>query len=45
MEQMIDRMFQDMDTDHDGRISKAEWMAFQEKQFRLVNDHRLRRWL
>jgi hypothetical protein len=37
MEQMIDRMFQDMDTNHDGRISKAEWMAFQEKQFRLIN--------
>ncbi len=37
MEQMIDRMFQDMDTNHDGRISKSEWMAFQEKQFRLLD--------
>ena len=34
MEQMIDRMFQDMDTNHDGRISESEWMAFHEKQFR-----------
>ena len=37
MEQMIDRMFQDMDTNHDGRISKSEWMAFYEKQFRLLD--------
>ena len=34
MEQMIDRMFQDMDTDHDGKISKKEWMDFHEKQFK-----------
>lgn len=37
MEHMIDMMFQDMDTNHDGRISKGEWMAFQEKQFNLIN--------
>jgi hypothetical protein len=37
MEQMIDRMFQDMDTNRDGRISKSEWMAFQEKQFDLLD--------
>jgi hypothetical protein len=34
MEQMLDRMFQEMDTDHDGKISKKEWMDFQEKQFK-----------
>jgi hypothetical protein len=37
MEQMIDMMFRDMDTNHDGKISKSEWMAFQEKQFRLLD--------
>ena len=37
MESMIDMMFRDMDTNHDGKISKAEWMAFQEKQFRLLD--------
>lgn len=37
MEQMIDRMFQDLDTNHDGRISESEWMAFYEKQFRLLD--------
>ncbi|MGO9020665.1 MAG: hypothetical protein ACLQVJ_20175 [Syntrophobacteraceae bacterium] len=37
MEHMIDMMFQDMDTNHDGRISKAEWMAFQEKQFKMLD--------
>jgi Ca2+-binding EF-hand superfamily protein len=37
MERMIDMMLQDMDTNHDGRISKSEWMAFQEKQFRLLD--------
>jgi len=33
MEQMIDMMFRDMDTNHDGKISKSEWMSFYEKQF------------
>ena len=37
MEQVIDRIFQDMDTNHTGRISKSEWMAFHEKQFRLLD--------
>jgi hypothetical protein len=37
MEQMIDMMFQDMDTNHDGKISKSEWMAFYEKQFRQLD--------
>jgi len=33
-EHAIDMMFREMDTDHDGKISKKEWMAFQEKQFK-----------
>ncbi len=37
MEQMIDMMFQDMDTNHDGRISKSEWMSFYDKQFRKLD--------
>ena len=37
MEQMIDMMFQDMDTNHDGKISKTEWMAFYDKQFRQLD--------
>ncbi|MGO9553400.1 MAG: hypothetical protein ACLP2U_00020 [Syntrophobacteraceae bacterium] len=37
MERAIDMMFRAMDTDHDGTISKKEWMAFQEKQFNLIN--------
>jgi len=37
MEQAIDGMFREMDTDHDGRISKSEWMAFQEKQFKRLD--------
>jgi Ca2+-binding EF-hand superfamily protein len=37
MEQAIDMMFREMDTDHDGKISKKEWMDFQEKQFRLID--------
>ncbi|MFZ0931012.1 MAG: EF-hand domain-containing protein [Syntrophobacteraceae bacterium] len=37
MEQAIDMMFREMDTDHDGKISKAEWMAFQEKQFKMLD--------
>ena len=30
-------MFREMDTDHDGKISKSEWMAFQEKQFNRID--------
>ena len=37
MEHMIDMMFQDMDTNHDGRISASEWMTFQEKQFKRLD--------
>ena len=37
IEQMLDRMFQDMDTDHDGKISKKEWMDFHEKQFKRID--------
>lgn len=37
MEQMIDMMFRNMDTNHDGKISMSEWMAFQEKQFMLMD--------
>ena len=37
VEHAIDNMFKEMDTDHDGRISKAEWMAFQEKQFKRLD--------
>ncbi|MGA3118587.1 MAG: EF-hand domain-containing protein [Syntrophobacteraceae bacterium] len=37
MEQAIDMMFREMDTDHDGKISKSEWMAFQEKQFKMLD--------
>ena len=40
MEQAIDMMFRDMDTNHDGRISKSEWMAFQEKQFNLLDKNK-----
>jgi hypothetical protein len=37
MEHMIDMMFRDMDTNHDGRISKSEWMAFYERQFKRLD--------
>jgi Ca2+-binding EF-hand superfamily protein len=37
MEQMIDMMFRDMDVNHDGKISKNEWMAFYERQFRQLD--------
>ncbi len=37
MERAIDMMFQAMDTNQDGRISKKEWMAFQEKEFGRIN--------
>ena len=37
MEQYINRMFQDMDTNHDGKISKSEWMSFYENRFRKID--------
>ncbi len=37
MDQAIDMMFREMDTDHDGRISKKEWDAFHEKQFKRLD--------
>ncbi len=37
MNQMIDMMMQDMDTSHDGRISRSEWMAFYDKQFKQLD--------
>ena len=37
MEQMIDMMFRDMDTNHDGRISKSEWMNYYEKIFKRID--------
>jgi hypothetical protein len=37
MEAAIDRMFQDMDTNKDGKISKKEWMAAQERQFKRLD--------
>ncbi len=37
MDQAIDMMFRQMDADHDGKISKSEWMAFQEKHFMSID--------
>ena len=37
MEQAIDMMYQDMDTNRDGKISKKEWMAAQERQFNRLD--------
>lgn len=37
MEQMTDMMFRDMDTNRDGKISKQEWEAFQDKQFDRID--------
>jgi hypothetical protein len=37
MEQGIDMMFQDMDTNRDGKISRDEFMAYQEKQFKRLD--------
>lgn len=37
MEQAIDNMLQDMDTNGDGKISKKEWMAAQERQFKRLD--------
>jgi len=40
MDRQIDMMFRDMDTNHDGKISKKEWMDFQAKQFdRIDRNH------
>ncbi len=40
MEQGIDRMFQDMDTNRDGKISKKEWLAFYERIFEGIDKNR-----
>jgi len=40
MEQAVDMMFQDMDTNRDGRISKKEWMAAQERHFNNLDRNR-----
>lgn len=40
MEQAVDMMFQDMDTNRDGKISKKEWMAAQERQFNNLDRNR-----
>ncbi len=40
MGQMADMMFRDMDTNHDGKISKSEWQAFQDKQFDKIDKDR-----
>ncbi len=37
MEQAINMMFQDMDINQDGKISKKEWMAAQERQFQRLD--------
>ena len=37
MEQQIDMMFREMDTNHDGRISKSEWMVYYEKRFKRLD--------
>jgi hypothetical protein len=37
MEHQIDMMFRDMDTNHDGRISKSEWMNYYEKIFKRID--------
>lgn len=37
MEQGIDMMFRDMDSNRDGKISRSEWSAAQNKQFNRLN--------
>ncbi len=37
MQQAIDMMFQDMDANRDGRISKREWLDAQERQFKMLD--------
>ena len=39
LEQAINGMFRDMDANHDGKISKQEWMDFYEKQFNLIDNN------
>ena len=36
-EQIIDMMFREMDANHDGKISKDEWMAYYEKRFKRLD--------
>lgn len=40
MEQAVDMMFQDMDTNRDGKIDRKEWMAAQEKHFNNLDRNR-----
>lgn len=37
MEEAIDFMFQDMDTNRDGKISKTEWLAAYERQLKVLD--------
>ncbi len=37
MEHQIDMMFQNMDANHDGKISKSEWMNFYENLFKRID--------
>jgi Ca2+-binding EF-hand superfamily protein len=37
MEQAIDFLFQDMDTNEDGKISKKEWLAAHERQMNKLD--------
>ena len=34
---MLSRLFDVMDTDHNGRVTLEEWRAFQEKEFRRLD--------
>ncbi len=39
MERQINMMLQDMDTNHDGRISKSEWMQYYENLFKRIDSN------
>ncbi len=40
VEQMADRVLKDLDTNHDGKITKSEWEAFYSKQFDNIDKSR-----
>ncbi len=40
MEQYIEGMFQQMDANHDGKISKKEWLSFHENLFNGIDKNR-----